>query len=75
MAEHILDCKNLNCPMPIVKVSKSIKTMSVGDTLEISATDPAFKADIEAWVRKTGNELVKFTDGQTKIALIKKIIL
>jgi TusA-related sulfurtransferase len=75
MAEHVLDCRNLNCPMPIVKVSKSIKTMNIGDTLEISATDPAFKADIEAWIRKTGNELVKFTDGQTKIALIKKITL
>ncbi|GAB4342640.1 MAG: hypothetical protein OHK0038_22590 [Flammeovirgaceae bacterium] len=49
--------------------------MNIGDTLEVSATDPAFKADIEAWVRKTGNELVKFTDGQTKVALIKKINL
>lgn len=67
-----LDCANLNCPMPIVKISGEIRTMNTGDTLQITATDPAFKADLEAWVRKTGNELVSFKDGSLKVAVIRK---
>lgn len=72
--ENILDCKNMNCPMPIIKISQRIKTMNVGDTITVIATDPAFQPDVEAWVRKTENELVSFNDkGHEKIAVIKKI--
>lgn len=69
-----LDCKNLNCPMPIVKISKAFKTLAVGDSLEVTATDPAFRADVEAWVRKTGQRLESFNDGKEKTALITRIL-
>lgn len=72
MAQHHLDCKKLNCPMPIVKISKAFKEMVAGDTLEVEATDPAFKADVEAWVRKTGEVLLSFTDSDVKIAVLQK---
>ena len=74
MADIILDCRNLNCPMPIVKIAKAIKTMDIDQTLEVTATDPAFKADVEAWIRKTGNEMVTFEDGAEKKALLKKTV-
>lgn len=75
MAEQTLDCSNLNCPMPIVKVAKAFKTLEEGDTLAVTATDPAFQADIEAWVRRTGQELINFeaTEGDTQIATLKKV--
>jgi TusA-related sulfurtransferase len=69
---RVLDCANLNCPMPIVKISGEFRTMNAGETLEVSATDPAFKADLEAWVRKTGNELVSFKEGSLKVAIVRK---
>lgn len=71
-ANRVLDCANLNCPMPIVKISGEFRTMNTGETLQVSATDPAFKADLEAWVRKTGNELVSFKDGSLKVAVVRK---
>ena len=74
MADIILDCRNLNCPMPIVKIAKAIKTMDIDQTLEVTATDPAFKADVEAWIRKTGNEMVTSEDGAEKKALLKKTV-
>lgn len=74
MAEVQLDCKNLNCPMPIVKISRAFKQLELDDTLEVTATDPAFQADVEAWVRKTGNELLSFDDQPSeKIARLKKL--
>lgn len=68
-----LDCKGLNCPMPIVKISRAMKTMGVGDQLRVQASDPAFKADVEAWVRKLGHALVSFKEEKgVQHALLEK---
>ena len=53
-----LDARGLKCPMPVVKTSKEIKGISVGGVLEVLATDPGSMADITAWARSTGNELL-----------------
>mgnify|MGYP003573754878 FL=1 len=58
-AEKTLDAKGLKCPMPVVKTSKEVKNISVGGVLEILATDPGSMADITAWTKSTGNELLK----------------
>jgi TusA-related sulfurtransferase len=44
--------------MPIVKVSKDIKEIEVGQVLEMLADDPGSKPDMEAWVKQTGHEMV-----------------
>lgn len=59
MADQTLDAKGLNCPMPILKAKKALKSMPVGATLEILATDPGSVADFQAFCRTTGNELVE----------------
>ncbi len=53
-----LDLKGLLCPMPIVKMARAIKEIEVGGTLEAVATDPGVMADVPAWCRSTGNDLV-----------------
>lgn len=58
-ADKALDCRGLLCPMPIIKVSQAIKEIEVGQVLEMLATDPGSKPDMEAWSRQTGHELVK----------------
>ncbi|MBB6461601.1 sulfurtransferase TusA family protein [Flammeovirga kamogawensis] len=71
---HKLDCSNLNCPMPIVRIAKKFRDINIGEQVEIVATDPAFKADVEAWVRKTSQKLISFTEeGKSKIAVLEKI--
>jgi tRNA 2-thiouridine synthesizing protein A len=59
MAEHVLDAKGLNCPLPILKAKKALKDVPTGETLKIIATDPGSVADFEAFCRTTGNELVE----------------
>ncbi len=58
MADKSLDLKGLLCPMPVVKMAKAIKEVQVGQIIEAFATDPGVMADIPAWTRTTGNELV-----------------
>ncbi|OFX32022.1 MAG: hypothetical protein A2Z07_01180 [Armatimonadetes bacterium RBG_16_67_12] len=53
-----LDLKGLLCPMPIVKIAQAIKKVNVGDMVEATATDPGVLADIPAWARTSGNEVV-----------------
>ncbi len=59
MSTNFLDAKGLNCPIPILKAKKALKDVPVGEILEIHATDPGSVADMAAFCRQTGNELVK----------------
>lgn len=59
MADQVLDAKGLNCPLPILKAKKALKSMGGGTTLEIQSTDPGSVADFAAFCRTTGNELVE----------------
>jgi tRNA 2-thiouridine synthesizing protein A len=73
MADIQLDCQDLNCPMPIVRISQKMKTMRDGQTLEVTATDPAFSADIRAWVSKMGHELLALEEAGVQRAVIRKM--
>ncbi len=57
-ADQVLDCSGLLCPIPVVKTSKAIKEIDVGQVLHMIATDPGAPPDMEAWVRQTGHEMV-----------------
>lgn len=57
-ADKVLDCSGLLCPMPILKTSQAIKDVEVGQVLKVIATDPGAPADMEAWSRQTGHELL-----------------
>ncbi len=54
-----LDCRGMLCPIPILKTKKAIDTLQSGQTLKMISTDPGSVNDIDAWVRRTGNELLK----------------
>ena len=62
----VLDLKGLACPMPVVKVSKGIKEVAIGDIIEAHTTDPGSLTDFPAWAKTSGNEIVK-TDQQEKL--------
>jgi TusA-related sulfurtransferase len=54
-----LDLSGLACPMPVVKVSKGIKEVQVGQVLKAVTTDPGSLTDFPAWAKTSGNEIVK----------------
>lgn len=55
---YTLDARGLVCPQPILKSKKKLKTMKMGQVLEILTTDPGSKRDIPAWAHVTGQELL-----------------
>jgi TusA-related sulfurtransferase len=54
-----MDLKGLACPMPVVKVSKGIKGVEVGQVIKAVTTDPGSLTDFPAWAKTSGNEILK----------------
>lgn len=71
-ADRILDCTGLLCPLPVVKTSKAIKDLEIGQVLKMIATDPGSPPDMEAWTRQTGNELLLSTQEEGKFVFYIK---
>lgn len=68
-----IDCCGLQCPGPIMEVFNTMKTMTEGDELEVTASDPGFAKDIISWCRRTGNTLVSNEKkGTSYVAVIRK---
>lgn len=68
-----LDCSGMQCPGPIMKVFETMKDMRDGEVMEISASDPGFTRDIDAWCRRTGNTLISAQhSGSDYVATVSK---
>ena len=57
-----LDTTGKCCPMPMVESNKAIKSLALGDVLEIIATDIGTRSDIPSWCERTGQTLLSMTD-------------
>ena len=70
--DQVLDCSGMACPMPILKTKKAVDALKLGQVLKMIATDPGSTADIEAWTRKTGHELVSSEHADGKFVFFIK---
>ena len=57
-----IDLRNLPCPMPVVKISKGIKDVAVGEVVKAVTTDPGALTDFPAWAKTSGNQIVETED-------------
>jgi tRNA 2-thiouridine synthesizing protein A len=72
--DKTLDCLGLFCPEPVFKTRLEIDEMEVGETLEVTADDPAAKSDIENLVKNLGQTIIESTqEGNVTRIVIKKI--
>ncbi|MDF7667888.1 sulfurtransferase TusA [Orbaceae bacterium ESL0727] len=54
-----LDTLGLRCPEPIMLVRKSIRELTIGQTLYVVADDPATTRDIPGFCRHMEHELLQ----------------
>ena len=57
--DQYLDCKGLNCPLPILKTKKALDGINSGEILKMVATDPGSVNDVQAFTRRTGHYLLE----------------
>lgn len=60
MSETILDVKGMNCPLPVLRANRALRTLPPGAKLRVLATDRAAVADFQAFCRETGHSLLAF---------------
>ena len=65
-----LDCSGMNCPIPILRLSQTVRSLKTGERLEMIATDPGSVKDIQAWSKQTGNTLVESKQDNEKFMFV-----
>lgn len=68
-----LDTRGMYCPMPIVKLKKTTKTMEPGQIVKLIATDPGSERDVPAWANKTGAEILDTSEENGEFVFIIKV--
>ena len=58
VADKMIDCLGLFCPMPIVKTREALLHMDPGQVLEVTSDDPGSEADMKSWAVRTGHLLL-----------------
>ena len=66
MREKRLDLRGLNCPLPVLKARKAMRSLSPGDVLVLECTDPVSAIDVPHFVAEDGHEMV----GQEKAGAV-----
>ncbi len=62
MAETLLDVKGLNCPLPVLRANRALRSLAPGERLRVLATDRAAIGDFRAYCRETGHALLAFSE-------------
>lgn len=54
----VVDARGVSCPGPILAAKRQIAAVSLGNVMEVMATDSGTLKDIPAWCRKMGHEFL-----------------
>ena len=73
MSRHILDARNLLCPMPVIRTQDFVKTLNSGDILEVRCTDPGALHDIPAWCRIHGHRVIETKTDVDEVVIILRV--
>lgn len=68
----VLDAKNLNCPLPVLKTKVMLSKMQADEVLYIEATDPHSVIDFESYCAKTDHELLSIEENSHVIKIYIK---
>lgn len=56
--DHTLDARGLLCPLPVLKLRKRLKSLAVGEVLELWADDPAAAIDVRHFCTEAGQDFL-----------------
>ncbi|UCZ53547.1 CoA-disulfide reductase [Bacillus shivajii] len=62
--DHSIDVTGIQCPGPLMNVNKTVKELSSGQVLEVTATDSNFTRDVSSWCEKNGHVILKESSTQ-----------
>ena len=57
MKVESLDCRNLLCPLPVIRVQNLVQGLPAGALVEALCSDPGALEDVPAWCRINGHQI------------------
>ncbi len=54
-----LDASGLNCPLPLLRLKKSLAELQSGEVIKMIATDPAAHLDVGVYIEQAGHQLLE----------------
>jgi TusA-related sulfurtransferase len=68
-----IDARGSFCPGPLLELIRGVKSIEVGQRLQVLSSDPGSNKDIPAWVAKAKHEMVGIipADGYTRFVVRK----
>ncbi|MDD2768427.1 MAG: sulfurtransferase TusA family protein [Methylococcus sp.] len=54
-----LDTSGLMCPLPLLRLKKTLQLMNCGQTVRVRATDPAAVLDFGVFLEQAGHQLLE----------------
>jgi len=73
MSKETLNAKRLLCPLPVIRTQDKVKTMQIGDVLEVVCTDPGVMQDIPAWCRINGHKVLETITDEMEYTIILEV--
>jgi tRNA 2-thiouridine synthesizing protein A len=68
-----VDASGLMCPLPLLRLKKTLVGMDSGDVVKIIATDPAAHLDFGVYANQSGHQIIELIKHENKqIFYIKK---
>ena len=62
--EVVVDARGSRCPVPVIEAARTAREHPPGTVLRVLSTDPATVADLPAWCRMRGHDLVDVHRGE-----------
>ncbi len=66
---YYVDARRLLCPLPVIRAQDAVVKLNTGDRVVVISTDPGAKADIPAWCRINGHEVLDIVEQDNEIII------
>lgn len=73
MTRHVVDARNLLCPLPVIRTQQAVAKLEAGDIIEVCATDPGALHDIPTWCRIHGHEVLAIHQEDVEVRIAVKV--
>lgn len=79
MKQHEVNAQRLLCPMPVIRVQEAIEnglendTVSVGDQIIATCSDPGAMHDIPAWAKVHGHKVVDSYENDGEYVIVVEV--
>ena len=73
--KETVDVRGQVCPMPTIRLGQAIRRVELGNVVEVWTDDPGSKANMAAWSKNTGHEMIasEFENGFFKYRFRRSI--